>query len=115
MHQAYLKDGTKVAVKIQKPNIKKQFYADMMMHKLVLYVLEYAFELPLVQFAEPIQRNLEKEVNFNIEASNGRLAAENFRKTGRKDLYVPKIYDEFTKERVLVTEWIDGIKITNDA
>lgn len=27
---------------------------------------------------------------------------------------VPKIFDQFTSKRVLVTEWIDGIKITNE-
>lgn len=32
----------------------------------------------------------------------------------RDDVCVPHIYDEFTRERVLVTEWIDGIKITDE-
>ena len=44
-------DGTKVAVKIQKPNIQKQFASDMFMHRMVLHILQYAFDLPLVQFA----------------------------------------------------------------
>jgi aarF domain-containing kinase len=27
---------------------------------------------------------------------------------------VPEIIDEFTRERVMVSEWIDGIKVTDD-
>lgn len=31
-------------------------------------------------------------------------------------MYVPEVIDKFTRERVVVTEWIDGVKITdNDA
>ena len=66
VHRAVLHDGTKVAVKIQKPNIKKQFKLDMFMHLMILRVLEKAFDLPLVHFAKPIEDNLEKEVDFNI-------------------------------------------------
>jgi aarF domain-containing kinase len=60
VHKAKLKDGTEVAVKIQKPNIGRQFGYDMMMHTMILWVLEKAFDLPLMQFAEPIQKNLKK-------------------------------------------------------
>lgn len=39
VHKATLKNGEQVAVKIQKPNIKKQFRADMFMHYLINWVL----------------------------------------------------------------------------
>ena len=55
VHKAKLKNGTEVAVKIQKPNIRKQFTSDMMMHYLINWVLEKAFDLPLVQFVDDIQ------------------------------------------------------------
>jgi aarF domain-containing kinase len=103
VHKARLHDGTYVAVKIQKPNIRRQFGYDMAMHHFILWVLEKAFDLPLLQFAEPIQRNLQKEVDFTIEADNTKLAEEGFRNLKRDDVCVPKIYDEFTKKRVLVT------------
>jgi aarF domain-containing kinase len=60
VHKAKMKDGREVAVKIQKPNIKKQFRSDMMMHFLINWVLEKAFDLPLVQFVDDIQANLQK-------------------------------------------------------
>lgn len=39
VHRARLKDGSAVAVKIQKPNIKKQFRSDMLMHHLIIFVI----------------------------------------------------------------------------
>ena len=30
----------------------------------------------------------------------------------RDDVYVPQVIQEFTTKRILVMEWIDGIKIT---
>jgi aarF domain-containing kinase len=55
-----LKNGQKVAVKVQKPNIKKQFGGDMAMHYFIIFVLEKAFDLPLLHFVEDIQKNLKK-------------------------------------------------------
>lgn len=60
VHKAVLKDGRKVAVKIQKPNIKKQFGPDMMMHWLINWVIETAFDLPLMHFVDDIELNLAK-------------------------------------------------------
>jgi aarF domain-containing kinase len=60
VHKAKLKNGREVAVKIQKPNIRKQFSSDMLMHYLINLVLEIAFDLPLVQFVDDIQANLKK-------------------------------------------------------
>lgn len=51
VHKARLKDGTEVAVKIQKPNIQKQFRYDMFTHSSILYLLEKAFDLPILQFS----------------------------------------------------------------
>ena len=39
VHKARLKNGKEVAVKVQKPNILKQFSADMFMHYLINWVL----------------------------------------------------------------------------
>lgn len=40
----------------------------MMMHYLINWVLEKAFDLPLLQFVDDIQANLKKELDFRIEA-----------------------------------------------
>lgn len=60
VHKATMKDGSVVAVKIQKPNIRKQFSADMAMHYFINWVIEKAFDLPLMRFVDDIQENLQK-------------------------------------------------------
>ena len=60
VHKAVMKDGRKVAVKIQKPHIKQQFEPDMMMHWVINWVIETAFDLPLMHFVDDIQKNLAK-------------------------------------------------------
>lgn len=85
------------------------------MHWLFLKVMEVAFDLPLAPFHKSLNENLRKEIDFVLEAANAKKCSENFVKVGRKDVYVPKIYDDYTSKRTLVTEWIDGIKITDEA
>ncbi|EGR28453.1 chaperonin, putative [Ichthyophthirius multifiliis] len=114
VHKARLCSGEEVAVKVQKPNIKGQFKSDMFMHWLFLTVLEKAFDLPLSAFHQSIEENLGKEIDFRIEAQNAKKCSENFLKLNRKDIYVPEIYKEYTTPRILVMEWINGIKITEE-
>lgn len=48
------------------------------MHYLINWVLEKAFDLPLLQFVDDIQHNLEKELDFRIEAKNAIKGKANF-------------------------------------
>jgi aarF domain-containing kinase len=115
VHKAKIKNTqTEVAVKIQKPNIKGQFWFDMHMHWLICAVLQYSFNLPLLPFTEFIEENLAKEINFKTEAENmekARFFMESHNNT--PNIYIPKIFSEFTRDRILVTEWIDGVKVTH--
>ncbi len=38
------------------------------MHRIICNVIEYAFELPITPFVDNIEYNLEKEIDFKIEA-----------------------------------------------
>ncbi|CAD8165848.1 unnamed protein product [Paramecium pentaurelia] len=113
VHKAKLKNGDIVAVKVQKPNIKKQFGSDMLMHHIICGVLQYAFDMPILQFQESIQSNLQKEIDFRIEYENGEISRRALQIIGRKDVHIPKYYEELNTQRILVSEWIDGIKISH--
>ena len=58
-------------------------------------------------------RYVPRELDFLSEARNAERAALIFAK--RDDIHVPRIHREFTTRRVLVMEFIDGIKITDRA
>lgn len=70
MHKGVLKDGTAVAIKIQKPEIKWQIDTDLFMHWLLCIVIEYFFDIPILTFEPFIRTTLHKELDFNLEKNN---------------------------------------------
>ncbi len=44
----------------------------MFMHWVINWVLETSFDLPLLHFVDDIQKNLEKQLDFRIEAENAK-------------------------------------------
>lgn len=50
--------------------------------------------MPLLQFQESIQSNLKKEIDFRIELENGEISRRALQIIGRKDVHIPKFYEE---------------------
>eukprot|EP00478_Filoreta_tenera_P000338 GABV01000338.1.p1 GENE.GABV01000338.1~~GABV01000338.1.p1 ORF type:complete len:471 (+),score=202.47 GABV01000338.1:2-1414(+) len=117
VHRARLKStGEWVAVKVQKPDVRKQMSTDFAMQRLFAQIMEWSFGIPLLWSLDYTIENLSKEVNFLTEAKNSERAAEAFRSkdfSKREQVYVPRVHWDISTERVLVQEWIDGIKLTN--
>lgn len=115
VHRATLNTGEDVAVKVQRPGIRKTIEVDL---EIMLYlanlmerhVEEMALQRP-VKIVEEFARTLEKELDYAIEASNMERVAGQF--AGDDTVYIPKVYREFTTSRVLTAEYIDGIKISD--
>jgi len=115
VHRAVLKDGEVVAVKFQRPGIRKIIEIDLeiMLHLATLaerHIEELALHRP-IKIVEEFARTLEKEIDYKNEATNMERAASHF--LDDPNVYIPKVYREVTTSRVLTTEFIDGIKISN--
>src|SRR5208337_3596824 len=82
VHRAYLKDGTKVALKVRRPGIDEIIETD-------LQIL--------------------KELDFMHDARNADRMARNFRDV--PGIKFPKIFWEFSTPHVLVMEFIEGVRI----
>jgi ubiquinone biosynthesis protein len=114
VHKARLKDGESVAVKIQRPGIQKVIEVDLeiMLHLATLaehHIKEFEIHRP-VKIVEEFARTLEKEIDYNIEATNMERIARQF--LDLPHVYIPLVFREFTTSRILTTELIDGIKIS---
>ncbi|KOS17880.1 ABC1 family protein [Escovopsis weberi] len=113
VHWARLPDGREVAIKIQKREIAKQISWDLWTFKTVTWIYSRWFDLPLYTLVPFITERLELETDFLNEAQNSetmrRLIQSEKRLKGR--VYVPAVYPEFTRKRVLVTEWIEGVRL----
>ena len=115
VHRAVLKDGEEVAVKFQRPGIHRIIEVDLeiMLHLATLaerHIEELALHRP-VKIVEEFARTLEKEIDYKTEAINMERAARQF--LNDPNVYIPKVFREATTSRVLTTEYIDGIKISD--
>jgi ubiquinone biosynthesis protein len=115
VHKATVKNGDRVAVKVQRPGIQKIIEVDLeiMLHLATLaerHIEEMALHRP-VKIVEEFARTLEKEIDYTIEATNMERIARQFLDTPY--VYIPKVFRETTTERVLTTEFIDGIKVSD--
>lgn len=104
--------GPEVAVKVQRPNIRKYAKWDLWSFRILLKLYERIFELPLSFSGQYISDQIEQETFFDRELANS-LRAKKAIETDpealvRKTCYVPKFYQDVCTQRVLVMEWIGG-------
>ena len=53
------------------------------------------------------------ELDFLNEASNQQRLGDLLTKEGVDGVYVPKVYNELCTRRLMVSEWIDGTKLSD--
>ncbi|KAK7419531.1 hypothetical protein QQX98_003300 [Neonectria punicea] len=113
VHWARLPDGREVAIKIQKREIAKQISWDLWAFKTVTWIYSKWFDLPLYTLVPFITERLELETDFLNEAKNSETMRNlvNSEKSLKGRVYVPTVHSEFTTRRVLVTEWIEGVRL----
>ena len=102
-------------IKIQKDGVETNIRRDLSAIKSIIgglnfFLKDYPRINPISIFEE-YEKVILNELDFRLEAANAKKTFENFRDS--KELYVPKIVDEFTTKKILVMEYIDGIPITN--
>jgi len=115
VHQATLKDGTPVAIKVQRPDIEKTISLDVaILHDLARFIEKHVPEaagLNPTGVVQEFTETLQRELDFENEASNAERFAEQFE--GNPHIRVPKIYRDHSTCRVLVMDYITGIPITD--
>jgi ubiquinone biosynthesis protein len=111
VHRAVLADGTAAVVKIRRPGIRDTVDADMRLLKRLAAVLQEDSELfsrfQPVQLMKQLERSLGKELDLKSEGRNAeRIAAD---LAAHRHVVVPRIFWEWTNERVNVQEYVGGI------
>ena len=117
VHRAQLKTGEEVIVKVQRPGMRKIIDVDLeILFHLATLAEKYIEELEIyrpTKIVEEFAVTLEKEIDFNIEASYVERFARQF--LGNEDIYVPRIFRQLTTEHVLTMEYVEGIKVSDIA
>ena len=114
VHRAQLEDDEMVAVKVQRPGIKKNIEIDLeiMLHMATLVernIKEMALYRP-VKIVEEFARTLEREIDYTIEAGSIERFSRHF--LADPNVYIPNVYREKSTDRVLTMELVDGIKVS---
>lgn len=117
VHEAWLPDGTHVAVKVRRPGIDVIVEADLEALNRVIDLVGNRTDLgklaDLKGIAREFEVTLRRELDYVQEARNAERFRENLKKL--KHVYVPIVYPKWCSGRVLTAEFIDGFKITNYA
>lgn len=114
VHKAVLQNGDTVALKIQRPDIHKTIETDLSILESFAEILEKRLRNsslyhPTAIVAE-LKKTIRKELDFMNEAHNFEKFRKNFKNVDY--IQVPKVYWQFTTEKLLTMEFIEGVKIT---
>lgn len=117
VHRAKLLTGEEVAVKVQRPGIRKMIAEDLaILYHLATLLERHIEELALYRptlIVEEFARTIRKEINFHVEAAHAERFTGQFR--NHSGLYIPRVFRFATTDRLLTMEYVDGIKINDIA
>jgi ubiquinone biosynthesis protein len=111
VHRARLKDGSEVVVKVRRPGIRRVIDADLRLLERLAAMA--AKEWPDLQPYRPVElvrqfgHSLRRELDLANECRQAERIAGNF--SEQTDIVIPKVYWEWTHERVNVQQFIGGI------
>lgn len=113
VHSAFLATGEKVAVKVQRPGLEELINIDLATFAYFMEGLRRFTSLgrrfDISGVVEEFSRTLGEELDFFREG----YYAERFAKDFEDDpvVYIPRVYWEYTTDRVLTLEHVRGVKI----
>jgi ubiquinone biosynthesis protein len=114
VHRATLRDGRMVAVKVQRPGIRKQILDDLTSLEKVAELIDqhsilgarYSFH----EMVEEFRKTLLQELDYRREARHLILLKDNLKEF--KTLVVPSPIDDYSTSCILTMEYIHGKKVT---
>ncbi len=113
VYKGKLKTGEEVAIKVQRPDLRERITIDLyILRNLAGWVQRNVKRVrsDLVGILDELGDRIFEEMDYIHEGENAERFFELY--GHMKDIYVPKIYWEYTNRRVLTMEWINGIKLT---
>jgi ubiquinone biosynthesis protein len=114
VHRGALPDGTRLAIKIQRPEARDQIERDLFLMRALAGALDAVPTLHLLSLPRAIERfgdALSAQLDFAKEAENVARMAKNFRR--EKQIRFPRVHAELSTARVLTMDFEEGVKATH--
>lgn len=111
VHLAHLRDGSRVAVKVQYPEVDRVVKDDLKILKRIFYFLHFLFpNYGIKSSYQEVSVIVLQELNFLNEGKNLETIRDNF--SQEPDFVFAKVYWEYSTEKILTLEFMEGIKIS---
>ena len=110
VHRAVTRDGRIVAVKVQYPGVDRAIKSDLDNAEF-LYGLFASFALPnldVKSLVDELRQRMADELDYRLEAKLQQEFADRYR--GHPFIHVPDIDHDLSTQRVLVSDWVDGMR-----
>lgn len=112
VHHAQLRDGREVAIKVQYPEVAGLISADLtVLERISAAIARVAPTVQLQPIVDYLKGTLPLELDFKHEASSMMALRTAFQH--RTDILIPEVFTEWNTERMIIMEYVAGIKITN--
>lgn len=114
VHRGTLRSGERVAIKVQRPEARPQIERDLVLMRWVAGWLDRIPSVHLFSLPGALERfgtALHDQLDFRLEAANNLRFAHNFRR--ERKVRVPALHPELSDDRVLVMEFVEGVKATS--
>jgi ubiquinone biosynthesis protein len=115
VHRAVLLDGTRVALKIQRPGIGEIIETDLRILASMAERVEQAFPETRVYnptgMVKDFAHQIRNELDFLKEARTAERMRANF--PDGSGIHIPTIYWDYSSSRMLVMEFVEGVRIDN--
>jgi hypothetical protein len=127
VYKGSLSDGRQVAVKIQRPGILAEIALDLHVLRVltpIQTILQNAANGrktvqedidAAISLVDEWGRGFVAETDYRLEAQNTVEFEKAMRKRGLDAVCAPGVVEELTRDKVLVTEWVEGTRLDRDA
>ena len=110
VHEAWLPDGTKLAVKVLYPGIRKLIKVDLRVLRLAIVVYKWFFPVQNIErVGDALVDLLHRETEYLHEGEMMESMAKNF--AHRKHILFPEVIWDLTTRNVLTMTFMEGLKI----
>jgi predicted unusual protein kinase regulating ubiquinone biosynthesis (AarF/ABC1/UbiB family) len=114
VHVARLRDGRAVVVKVQRPHIRESLAEDVeYFQQLAAFLADHTHvgsRVDIVGIIQQLERALADELDYRMEARNAMAFRRSLAEFPR--ILIPRVIEGYTTERVLTSERIKGVKIS---
>lgn len=114
VHRARLVDGTKLAIKVQYPELQKEMASDFAAFRQMAATTQVSgYDLAWV--VEDLEKNLRVELDFRREADSAEETARQLAHLA-PSVFVPRVYRDMSNDKVLTMELCENLlKVTDPA